>query len=326
VSAAWLAAWLAVTAGAGSTPAPPPPLPPARPRPVHTRLTTAQPKLGEPFDYEVEIRHPAAESYAPPAAPDLSPFGAEPLGCRRAPVKDAAGEVLTTCSWRLRLFELGAKEVPALDFEAATPEGPRRLSVPGPRVEAAGMIDPTAPPDQLQLRPPAPPVPLMVRSWRLVLWAAGLLAAVAAALVAWRWWRRRARAAAEPAPPLPPDERFARRLDVLEGERLPEQGRGREFFFRLSEAVREYLSALTGVNALDLTTGELLDALGSAGDPRLDLGALRDFSERADLVKFARAPAGGSECSAGLRYARALLERTRPALPTSTSDRPGGPA
>jgi len=303
----------------------------ASPRAVHTRLGAAQPRLGEPFDYEIEIRHPTAEAYTPPATADLAPFDAEPLGCRRASVPGGDGDSLTTCAWRLRVFDLGPHDVPAITFEAATPGGARALAVPGPRVEAAGLLDPKAGADQLQLRPPAPPVPLLVRSWRLVWWAAGLLAATVAAFLLWRWWRRRARAAAEPAPPLPPDERFARRLEALAADRLPEQGRAREFFFRLSEAVREYLGALTGVNALDLTTGELLDALSAAGDPRLDLGRLRDFSEDADLVKFARFPAGGAECEAGMRYARELLDGTRATLastatppPTSAGDRTGG--
>jgi len=334
VSAAGVMGWLVAAMVASA-----PPLPPASPRAVHTRLGTAQPRLGEPFDYEIEIRHPTAEAYAPPATADLAPFDAEPLGCRRASVPGGDGDSLTTCAWRLRVFDLGPHDVPAITFEAATPGGARALVVPGPRVEAAGLLDPKAGAEQLQLRPPAAPVPLLVRSWRLVWWAAGLLAAAVAAFLLWRWWRRRARAAAEPAPPLPPDERFARRLDALAADRLPEQGRAREFFFRLSEAVREYLGALTGVNALDLTTGELLDALAAQGDPRLDLPTLRAFSEDADLVKFARFPAGGYECDAGLRYARELLERTRPAAAadaavastststsTSTGDRPGGPA
>ena len=317
---------------ATSTPAAPPPapgLPPAAPRAVHTRLGAAQPRLGEPFDYQVEIRHATAERYQPPAKVDLAPFDAEPLGCASVAAPGGAGDSLTTCGWRLRVFELGPHDVPPLTFEAATPDGPRALVVPGPRVEAAGLIDPSAPPDQLQLRPPAPPVPLLVPSWRLLWWAAGLLAAALAAFLLVRWWRRRARAAAEPPAPLPPHEAFARRLAALEAERLPEQGRSREFFFRLSEAVRQYVGALTGVNALDLTTGELLDALSAAGDPRVDLGRLRRFSEDADLVKFARFPAGGAECAAGLRYARDLLELTRPLpapAPTapSTRDVPGG--
>ncbi len=310
---------LALLAPAPAAPLPAAPAAPAQAAPaeVHSRLSTSTPKLGEPFIWEIELRHRRAESYALPEPLALPPFELRGKACTRAPLGD---DSITTCALTLALYQLGGHDLPALRLEAATPEGPRVLDVPGPRVEAAGVIDAAAATDSLELRPPAAPVALVLPSWRIVWWTLGGLAALLAAWLAWRWWRRRARAAAAPAPPLPADVRFARRLDALEAERLHEQGRGREHFFRLSEAVREYLGALTGLNALDLTSGELLDALAAQPDPRLDLAALRAFSEDADLVKFARAPAGGHECAAGLRYARALLAQTTvPLAPTPTS-------
>lgn len=325
MSAAALLA-VALLAGAPAPPAPAQAAPPtpgpeqASPKAVASRLTKARPRLGEPFEWEIELRHAPAESYALPASLELPPLQVTPLGCRRAP---AGEDSLTTCALRLTLFELGAHDLPTLRLEAATPAGRRVLDVPGPRVEAAGVIDPAAPDDTLKLRPPAPAVPLLLPTWRPV-WAALALAGLAAlAFLAWRWWRRRAARRDEPPPPLPPAERFARRLDALAAERLPEAGRVREYFFRLSEAVREYVGALTGVNALDLTTGELVDALRAAGEARLDVEGLRGFCEDADLIKFARFPAGGHECDAGMRYARELLERTRPAAPTPAPAGPG---
>lgn len=282
----------------------------ATPRAVTSRVGKAHPRLGEPFDWEIEIRHLPAEAYALPSPLALPPFQAAPLGCRRARVGE---ETITTCAVRLTLFELGAHDLPTLRIEAATPTGPRALDVPGPRVEAAGVIDPAAPDDALRLRPPAPAVPLLLPTWRPAWLALAALAGVGLAWAAWRWWRARSRRRAEPPPPLPPAERLARRLDALAAERLPEQGRAREFFFRLSEAVREYVGAVTGVPALDLTTGELVDALRAQGDPRVDVEALRGFSEDADLIKFARYPAGGHECEAGMRFARDLLARTQAA-------------
>jgi hypothetical protein len=105
---------------------------------------------------------------------------------------------------------------------------------------------------------------------------------------------------------------LARRLDALEAEALPRRGQGGEHWFRLSAMVREYLAALTGVPAPELTTAEILDALGRQPDPRIDLDGLRAFAEEADLVKFARAPAAEARCAAGLAWARELLARTRP--------------
>jgi hypothetical protein len=301
-----------------STPATPPspadpataaPLPDADPIGFHARADKARVKLGEPFGYQIEIRHAPDEWYVLRGEPALAPFRAQGVRCRR----DARrGEVLTTCTMQLALFALGDVDVPDLVFEVDRPAGKARLVVPGPRVTGLGMLDPAAPPEAIPLRA-APPAPLLVRSFRLLWWTLGALALAAllaaAAVTASRWWGRRGAVA---TPALSPAERFERRLQALGTERLVEQGRGEEHVTRLSEAVRDYLASVTGQPALDLTTAELLAALATAPDQRLDLAGLELFLGGADRVKFARQPAGPAQCAAGLEYAWDLLQRTRP--------------
>jgi hypothetical protein len=295
--------------------------PAATPLAFESRAERTEVRLGEPFWYEIVVRHRAQESYGLPDDVDLSPFRVEGGRCRR---EEAGDEVTTTCALRLALMDLGTHDVPEVALAVRGQDGARTLAVTGPSITALGMTDPAAAPGSLPLRDIAPPAPLLVRSWRLLWWAGAALAT--AGLV---WWsiarlRRRPGTATEPAPPLPPEVRFARRLDALEAAGLPRRGEVQEYFFRLSEMVREYLGALAGIPALELTTPELLAALGRDPDPRLDLGALRDFCERVDLVKFARAPAGEAECGEAMGFARELLERTRPtststSTPTATS-------
>jgi hypothetical protein len=291
-----------------AAPAAAPALPEADPIGLRSRADRASVRLGEPFGYEVEIRHRPDERYGLPEDPDLSPFRADGVRCRR---EEARGEARTTCTMRLALFALGPVDVPDLAFEVDRPEGKARLAVPGPRVTGVGVIDPKAPAGTLALRDVAPPVPLLVRSYRLLAWAAGLLAAGAVALAAFRGLRRaRARRAAPRIPT--PAERLERLLRALEAQRLPLCGRGEEHIDRLAGAVREYLGALCGLPALDLTSSELLAALRAEPDARLDLPGLERFLAGADGVKFARRPATPEGCAAGLAFARDLLLRTRP--------------
>jgi hypothetical protein len=279
-------------------------------------------KLGEPFDYTVEIRHLPEERYALRPAPALQPFTAGPARCRR---EAQANEAITTCTLPLSLFALGEVDVPALTFDVEAPGGKAVLRVPGPRISAAPVTDPDAPAESLRLRDLAPPVPVWVRSLAALWWAFGTAAAAALALLCFRAarsWRRRHRVA---PPPPTPAERFERQLDALAAERLVERGQGSEHLARLAELTREYLAAVAAVPALELTTRELLAALRRAPDARLRVEELEVFLDEADRVKFAQQPAEAEACAAGLSCARGLLERTRPApaLPAPAARRRG---
>jgi hypothetical protein len=314
VSAAAAPALATLFALLGAAPAPAAPVaatPPAEPLAVRVRLDRKDVRLGEPFELTIEVRHATAERYALPAALPIEPFRLLGAGCPR---REEGAEAVTTCALRLALYDLGAHDLPELVLRAETPGGGRELRVPGPGVTGIGILDPAAPAASLALKDLAPPAPLHVPNWPL---AAGLLAAALSAAAGgwgWRAWCRRSRRVEEP-PPLPPHERFSRQLDALEEARLASQGRAREHFLRLSGHVREYLGAVTGQSALDLTSAELLARLAFQPDPRLELRALRAFLESADLVKFARAPATAAEADDALRFARTLLDRTRPRPP-----------
>ena len=59
MSAAWLALVLAATAPAG----PAAPVEQAAPREVHSRTSAASARLGEPIEWEIELKHAPAERY-----------------------------------------------------------------------------------------------------------------------------------------------------------------------------------------------------------------------------------------------------------------------
>jgi len=282
----------------------------AHPLAVHASAAKGRVKLGEPFEYTVEIRHRPAEWYALRPGAALAPFSAGAARCRR----DAqAKEAVTTCVLPLSLFALGDADVPPLTFDVEAAEGKAVLRLPGPRISAVPVVDPDAPPEALRLRDLAPPVPLWVRSLAVLWWGLTAVAAVVAlvgAALGMRAWRR---PGARGPPPATPAERFARQLEALQAEELVARGAASEHLARLAELVRAYLAALAGVPALELTSAELLLALRPAADARLDLSGLEVFLDEADRVKFARQPAAPEACAAGMAYARGLLARTRPA-------------
>src|SRR5690606_24104485 len=90
------------------------------------------------------------------------------------------------------------------------------------------------------------------------------------------------------APAATPDETALARLHELETSALP----SREFAFALSEIVRGYLAARFGVDALEATTGELMERVEPLPLPEGRMEWLRELCEALDRVKFADARLG----------------------------------
>lgn len=61
----------------------------------------------------------------------------------------------------------------------------------------------------------------------------------------------------------------------------------KEFYTRLTDALREYMHDRFGFNATEMTTGEILDYLRSI-DNKENIAELKEILETADLVKFAK--------------------------------------
>ncbi|HEY7725765.1 MAG TPA: hypothetical protein VH880_10540 [Anaeromyxobacteraceae bacterium] len=274
---------------------------------LRAELSRASVRLGEPFELALALRHEPGEAASLAPLPPLEPFALREAGCRTVAGDRSA---LTTCELALQLLDLGDHVLPPVAVVVRGPAGERRAEARGLRVRALGVTDPAVPAASLPLREPAAP-PVEVPRLAPLAWAGGLLAALALAILAVRLWRRR-RSRVPAPPPLPPDQRFARRLAEILALELPARGRGREHVERLAEAVRDLLAALAPGAALDLTSAELLAALGARPLSGVDLGALRAFLELADLVKFARHEPPAEACAAASRYAAALGEAARP--------------
>lgn len=87
---------------------------------------------------------------------------------------------------------------------------------------------------------------------------------------------------------VPPYELAIQRLEELRSEHLPENGREREYYTRLTEILRIYLQDRFGINAMEMTSGQILHALESNSETRMSRPAMNQILEMADFVKFAK--------------------------------------
>ncbi len=274
-----------------------------------SRVDPKRTRLGEPFSYELVIRHPLTQRYdlRPPAGD--SAF--EVLGQTRNRV-DGKDSATTTFALKLALFELGEKKLPDLTFDVVEGDRAGKFVARGIAVEGISSL-PKDSDEGAALRDIKPPEEVPVRSYRL-LWALGGLAALAALSYAiYRWLKREKPPSLIPRPPL--DVRVLAALEELRRQNLPAQGRAREFYFQLSEIVRGYLGERYGFDGLECTSAELLQALRQVHAPGLPMDELARFAGESDLVKFAKATAERAQCEQALEFAYQLVRQTlqRPA-------------
>ena len=293
------------------TPSPTAHLPQATPRSLRAEVSPSQVRLGEPFTLTIEVTDQASERYE--LARDFT-LGKEVDVLEIQPARTPldGGLEATRFTLRAALFELGERTLPALRLTATGPEGDKLLEIDGPKVTCVGAV---AEGEEADFADILPPVRVGIPSY-LVLWV--LLAALAAlglffaGVRLFRRLRARPRKAPPPRPLDPLHVRALTALHALREEDLPGQGRTRELFFRLSEIERGYLGERYGFGALDMTTDELVAALGRLHTPGLDFGSFERHCREGDFVRFAKAPVPAAACKQALEDAVGLVQATTP--------------
>jgi len=126
-----------------------------------------------------------------------------------------------------------------------------------------------------------------------------ILGAVLLAALIWLavWLIRRSRKGAEEARPKDPPYVVALRgLDRWRGDKHWAPEKQKAFYSGVTDTLKEYIDARFGVDAPEMTTAELFDALKGEGDITPEnYGAMKDLFERADFVKFAKMTASDEE-------------------------------
>lgn len=143
-------------------------------------------------------------------------------------------------------------------------------------------------------------------------------AAVATLLfLATRWLLRRRRKVVEADAAVPMDDRFPEEiaygeLDRIESLDLPASGRCKEHYTLVTDCVRVYAEGIYHVQAMERTTGELLNTLHRARAHAEALLCLNGLLEEADLVKFAKVRPTVEHARAAVGNARGFVDISKP--------------
>ena len=160
----------------------------------------------------------------------------------------------------------------------------------------------------------APPFVLWdyVPAWVIYLLIA--LVVIAAGIYAyWRWGRKAkgVEAAAEEKA-IPPYERAIQALHELKDSKLWQQGQEKAYYTNLTEILRVYIDQRFHINAMEMTSTQIIDTLRRNEETKAVNQQLRDILEMADFVKFAKMRPLPDDNEQVMRYAENFVEETKP--------------
>lgn len=123
----------------------------------------------------------------------------------------------------------------------------------------------------------------------ILMWAGILLALIIAGYFIYKYFSKKEKKEVVSAEPeLPPDVLVIQKLDELEEKRLWQNGLIKEYHTEITGIVRWYFEQKLKIPALEMTTGEICDALLKGLNMPETAKVAEEFLNNADLVKFAK--------------------------------------
>lgn len=151
----------------------------------------------------------------------------------------------------------------------------------------------------------------VVDYWWAILLVALLLLAGAAV---WIWYKKRnlVEALLPQKKVVPPYEMAIQQLARLKEEKLCENSREKEFYTRLTEILRTYLDRRFGINAMEMTSTQILQQIKSNEATKPSAVLMKQILEMADFVKFAKVRPLPDDNVRSYNHALEFVEATKP--------------
>ena len=131
-------------------------------------------------------------------------------------------------------------------------------------------------------------------------WILAVLLLALAAFGLWYWSKhRKVKVDAEGnivrGPVIPPYDKAVGDLENLRQQKLWQSGKVKEYFSTLTDIAREYIEGQFGMNAVEMTTDDILEEIKPLRFSQETYNKLKETMEVADLVKFAKYSAANLE-------------------------------
>ncbi len=248
-------------------------------------VDSAATTLGHPVELTLRLRYGTDyRPLSPPLLTSLPLDGAVVEVDAGSPRQSADGTIESLLRWDLRFYQLGEAELPPVPVSFVAGEGDTLRLVSDP-IDIA--VEPVRAEGETALRDIKPPI---VLAGGIPVWLAAILAALLALGIATLVHRvfitRRSSAQAPAAPRAPVD--YVREFARIAEMDLVNRGALKLHYSLLSDTMRRFLQDRVGIDAPELTTWEIAEAVPAVLD-KDELSSVERFLSEADLVKFAKA-------------------------------------
>ena len=217
---------------------------------------------------------------------------------------DADSNVIVKQQLTLMTFDTGQVQVPSIALKYARSfDDPNRLKAytdPIRLYSTTMTVDTT-----LAYKPIVEPIAAPIKFKEVFPWILGALVLVLLVLGLWYWRKhRKTKVDADGnivrGPVIPPYDKAVGDLKRLREEKIWQSGKVKEYFSTLTDIAREYIEGQFGVNAVEMTTDDILEEIKPLHFPQETYDKLKDTMEVADLVKFAKYSASTLESDTAL--------------------------
>lgn len=131
----------------------------------------------------------------------------------------------------------------------------------------------------------------------------------------WKYRKDHPAEAAGMEPALPPFEAAMKALEALKEQKLWQHGLEKEYYTALTDILRIYIGGRFHVNAMEMTSGEILSALRKEDADKELIAKLKQVLHLADFVKFAKLRPGYDENELSMVNAQAFVTGTEEVKP-----------
>ncbi|NOY76320.1 MAG: protein BatD [Calditrichaeota bacterium] len=200
------------------------------------------------------------------------------------------GKIIDRVQYKISTFDTGDFQIPPIAVQYTIPPDTVKHVLKSEAIKI--HVQSVVPSQEGDIKDIKPPVEIPF-DWhpyvKYGLW--GLLGLIILGALIYFWVRKRSGKPLIPVktePPRPPHELALEALEHLQHSDLLEKGQVKAYYSEVSEIIRRYIGGRFGVDALDLTSSELLRELKAIPISDEHVQLMTEFTELCDLVKFAK--------------------------------------